>query len=142
MTTPADEAAGIVQGERLAAYGPPEKAFATIAGIWSAILGVDVSVKQVGLMMMGLKLARLSANHDHRDSLVDLHGYARIYGELCGEGGKPTETPDTIKKFACFECTAVYVTVYRCRDKKYRCATCRDSANRHFTRQDDGAMST
>jgi hypothetical protein len=47
-----------------------------IAVRWSQILGAKITPKIVALLMMDLKMARLSANPDHEDSLRDLVGYA------------------------------------------------------------------
>jgi hypothetical protein len=47
-----------------------------IAIRWSQTLGMEITPKMVSLLMMDLKLARLSANPRHEDSLRDLVGYA------------------------------------------------------------------
>lgn len=69
-----DEAKEIVFGPRAAAYGHPRDNFARTAQIWSVVLGIDVTPEQVGLCMIGLKLAR-EVHHPTRDNLVDLCGY-------------------------------------------------------------------
>ena len=81
----ADEAKRIVSGERRQAYGTPEKNFERIAMLWRAYLllkfemMVVVSAEDVAAMMRLMKEARLIETPDHRDSYVDLVGYA-----LCG----------------------------------------------------------
>jgi hypothetical protein len=77
------EADGLVSGERRATYGHPKQNFARTAKIWSGILNYTVTAEQVGLCMMGLKLAREAHLHK-RDNLVDLCGYAKTV-ELCHE---------------------------------------------------------
>lgn len=77
------EATNLVRnGERQAAYGHPSQDFIRTAKIWSGILGVDVSTLQVALCMAGLKISRLVSTPEHRDSLVDLHGYATCYERI------------------------------------------------------------
>jgi hypothetical protein len=77
------EAANLVRnGRRQAAYGHPSQDFARTALIWSGILGVDVSPLQVALCMAGLKMSRLVGTPDHRDSLVDAHGYFTCYERM------------------------------------------------------------
>jgi hypothetical protein len=81
----ADEAKRIVTGSRREAYGTPEQNFDRIAVLWNAYLclahGVeqDITPLDVAAMMRLMKEARLIETPDHRDSYVDLVGYA-----LCG----------------------------------------------------------
>jgi hypothetical protein len=75
------EADALVNGDRQADYGTPQKNFARIAQMWSIILGHPVRPDQVALCMAGLKLARL-ANGPHRDSFVDGCGYLALAAEL------------------------------------------------------------
>lgn len=69
------EAERLVNGDRGHDYGPPAEDFARVARFWSAILCCDVTARQVGLCMIGLKLSRECHRHK-RDSLVDICGYA------------------------------------------------------------------
>lgn len=73
-----EEAAKLVDSERREVYGPPEDEFQRIATMWSAVLGVQVTAKQVCMCMIATKLMRLSVSPEHRDSLVDICGYARV----------------------------------------------------------------
>lgn len=75
------EASGLINGDRQKQYGTPAENFARVATIWGVILGIDVTAREVALCMAGLKLARL-ANGPHRDSSVDLAGYAALEAEL------------------------------------------------------------
>lgn len=83
-TLPAElEAASLVRnGRRQAAYGHPSADFDRTGKIWSGILGVEVSPLQVALCMAGLKISRLVGTPDHRDSLVDAHGYFVCYQRI------------------------------------------------------------
>lgn len=70
-----DEAKAIVD-QREKEYGDSRVIIPNIAERWSDIVGIDITPKQVILMMMELKRVRLKHSPDHRDSLVDLWGYA------------------------------------------------------------------
>ena len=71
-----------VLAERSNTYGAPDKAMAAIAARWSITLGHPVTPAQVVLCMMDLKLTRLSRDPAHRDSMIDLIGYATVLGEV------------------------------------------------------------
>lgn len=81
-----EEASQYVTKDRNAAYGEPEDNFSRIAEIWSAqgvsIDGRPLNASDVALMMAGMKLARLRTNPNHRDSWVDLIGYAACGGDV------------------------------------------------------------
>lgn len=77
------EAASLISGDRERDYGPPGKNFATIAGLWTQVLGVQVTPQQVALCMIQLKMARLiNGGGVKRDSFVDIAGYAGLAYEL------------------------------------------------------------
>lgn len=81
-----EEAQRIVHGARQQAYGHPREDFARTAGMWSAILGIDVEPHHVALCMIALKLGRLAHSPGHRDSIVDVAGYAATLDMLKGDG--------------------------------------------------------
>ncbi len=68
--------------QRNATYGPASDSMAAIAARWSLTLGVTVTPAQVVLCMIDLKLARLSHNPQHRDSIIDVIGYAALLPEI------------------------------------------------------------
>lgn len=85
-----EQATECVTQDRCASYGEPEDNFKNIADIWNA-QGVrmyadshgafrdehrEVNATDVALMMVGMKLARLRFNPAHKDSWVDMAGYA------------------------------------------------------------------
>lgn len=71
------EAARLVEGgDRRQQYGGPFESFTDIAAGWSMVLGMDVTPEQVSLCMIVMKVAR-AKNGFHRDSIVDIAGYAR-----------------------------------------------------------------
>lgn len=67
--------------DRQASYGTPEENFTMIADLWSQYLRKRIAARDVGMMMMLLKIARLT-HGPHNDSLVDIAGYAAITSEV------------------------------------------------------------
>lgn len=76
------ERASEILDDREAKYGKPQENFETVAKFWSLFLDHDISEKQVAMMMMLFKMARLKKNIDHKDSLLDVIGYASCLNEL------------------------------------------------------------
>ena len=74
-------AAAIVRGRRRT-YGEPELLFARVAERWTQHLGTKVTATQVAACLCDLKLARLTIDPTHLDSLVDVAGYAAIIREV------------------------------------------------------------
>ena len=69
-----EEAQRLITGDRNKTYDHPIENFNRIARIWSVIFGIEVTEEQVGLAMVGVKLAR-EAYMPKRDNLVDGAGY-------------------------------------------------------------------
>lgn len=74
-----DEAAQLTSTDRQAVYGHPADDYARTAAMWSAYLGVEVTALQAQMCMVLVKVSRLANTPTHRDSLVDIAGYARTY---------------------------------------------------------------
>ncbi len=70
------EAHRIVNGARQNVYGHPFHDFSRTARLWSGVLGTELTPEQVALMMVLVKISRLCNTPDHRDSVVDIAGYA------------------------------------------------------------------
>lgn len=68
--------------QRHAAYGDAAASMAAIAARWSLTLGMPISARQVVLCMIDLKLARLAHDPEHRDSAIDVIGYAALLPEV------------------------------------------------------------
>lgn len=85
-----DAAEKIVTGERQQTYGEPEDNFETIAQMWEAYLGVPISGMDVSMMMVLLKVARVSGSTDRTslDNFVDICGYASCGGEVAHIEGR------------------------------------------------------
>ena len=82
------EADRIINGQRRADYGPVEESFLDIAARWTVELGSKLSEPltpfDVVHLMAQLKLSR-AKNGYHRDSYVDIAGYAGLAELLQGE---------------------------------------------------------
>jgi hypothetical protein len=74
-------AAGVVE-HRERTYGPPRELFEHIAARWSLALGITVTPAQVALCLIDLKLARLTRDPTHLDSIADVAGYAACLREV------------------------------------------------------------
>lgn len=74
----------IIHGDREQTYGDPGKNLRTIAAYWSVHLShttgenITLTPEDVCGMMILLKQARLGSNPQHRDSLMDIAGYAGL----------------------------------------------------------------
>jgi len=76
-----DSALKLVAEDRNNTYGEPEKNLERIAQLWTAYLDHPISAKDVALLMILLKAARLS-HMDKSDSWIDIAGYAAIGAEV------------------------------------------------------------
>ncbi len=73
-----EEAERLVAGDRQWAYDHPKDNCTRIGQIWGIILERDsIPPETVGLMMVGLKMAR-QMYKPNRDNLVDIAGYSRV----------------------------------------------------------------
>lgn len=77
---------------RMAAYGDPKVSFGRTAEVWTALLNDklddDLTASDVCLLLSALKLVRLSFCPLHKDSYVDLAGYASCMAECVKNGDK------------------------------------------------------
>ena len=76
-----EHAVGVVAGRRRE-YGEPADLFRDIARRWSLVLGVEVSPAQTVLCMIDVKMARLTRDPRHADSITDLAGYSGVLWEV------------------------------------------------------------
>ena len=81
------EAEKVIYGDREQTYGKPGKNLENIATLWEMYLhgkgmwndsSKGLYPHDVALMMILMKVARLMNSPDHRDSLVDICGYAAL----------------------------------------------------------------
>jgi hypothetical protein len=83
-----DEAMKITHHDRNSNYGNPEDNFQHIANLWNSYLRVSrkdmplINSGDVAVMNMLIKVARLGNNIAHKDSAVDIAGYAACLGDI------------------------------------------------------------
>lgn len=94
-----DDAAQAVCSDRCKMYGEPGDNFAVVAELWNAYLNagmsegackIDIGARGVADMMVLFKVGRASTAFDeHRDTYVDIAGYAACAGGMIktDEGG-------------------------------------------------------
>ena len=70
-----EQAASVVR-DRRRAYGQPRDLFERVAIRWSQVLGITVTPGEVIVCLIDLKVARLTHDPRHRDSITDIAGYA------------------------------------------------------------------
>lgn len=86
-----EKAEELVNGQRAKDYGDAAENFQRVADLWSPIFGQEVTLAQVDLALICLKVSRLINAPEHADSWVDIAGYAGIGGELYGLEGKKSD---------------------------------------------------
>jgi hypothetical protein len=67
----------LINGDRAAAYGNALDNHKNIADLWTAWLGWELTPEDVVVMMILLKVARLTDGY-HEDSVTDIAGYAGV----------------------------------------------------------------
>lgn len=90
-----EQAHNLVQGARRNVYGHPLDDYTRTAQLFSGILGTDVTAEQAILMMIAVKVSRLTNSPDHRDSIIDVAGYAECL-DLVREERKNRERVDAV----------------------------------------------
>ena len=75
----------LVNGTRAKDYGDAYENHDRIAKMWSIVLEKDVTVEQVYMCMIAVKLSRLMQTPYHEDSAIDICGYGALLGEA-GDG--------------------------------------------------------
>lgn len=83
-----ETALSLVYGDRGADYGHPKHDYDRTAQIWDALLkeklkdGAEVTARDAILMMVGVKMSRLVNTPGHKDSIIDIAGYAECYDRV------------------------------------------------------------
>ena len=72
------EALDLIEGERAESYGDAKENHARIAAMWTALLEKEVTPNQVYLCLIAVKMSRLVESPRHRDSWLDIAGYAAL----------------------------------------------------------------
>ena len=81
------EAEKCICGDRDRDYGSPGGSFALIGKLWSAYMDIEITAKDVAIMMALLKVARCKYSNKH-DSFVDGAGYFACAGEVATQEEK------------------------------------------------------
>jgi len=83
-SSPAQMGYSLVHGDRRQAYGDPKESLERVAKLWEPILGCSVSITQVALCLVQLKIAR-ELHASSFDNLADIAGYAELLSIALGE---------------------------------------------------------
>ena len=75
----------LVNGTRAKDYGDAYENHDRIAKMWSIVLEKEITVEQVYMCMIAVKLSRLMQTPYHEDSAIDICGYGALLGEA-GDG--------------------------------------------------------
>lgn len=92
-----EKAKNIITGERQNAYGEVEDNFQTIANLFNAYLKSkancksEITAQDVAVMMILVKVARISSGHHKDDNWIDIAGYA-----ACGGSIEPVESSSDV----------------------------------------------
>jgi hypothetical protein len=79
------ERASDAVARRRGTYGQPIDLFEHVATRWSLVLGINVTPAQAVLCLIDLKVARLTHDPRHLDSITDVAGYAGCLAEMLGD---------------------------------------------------------
>lgn len=82
-----DTALKCVNGNRDMQYGNPENSFEMVAELWDVYLSQktiddDITAKDVAVMLILLKIARIALGKAKYDNWIDIAGYAACGGEI------------------------------------------------------------
>ena len=67
---------------RRSEYGEPAALFERVATRWSQVLRIEITPAQVIVCLVDLKVARLTHDPRHLDSITDIAGYAGCLAEV------------------------------------------------------------
>ena len=78
-------------------YGHSRENFGRIAELWSTYKGVEFSREDVAVLFILAKVARLAQTPNHKDSLLDIGGYAALAIEAEQEPYDPVAMVDKLR---------------------------------------------
>lgn len=122
-----EEAIQAVTGPRAEAYGDFKQNMDRIAAIASALLGQEVTARECVMVLLAVKFGRLQHTPDHRDSIVDIAGYAQGLAHVMG-----LDVPEKLERELrkgiriprCPNCASVNVTPVDEGRGAFKCITC------------------
>jgi hypothetical protein len=74
----------LIIGDQASQHGDALAVHTNIAVLWSAFLGIPITARDMGLMVVLLKVARSKTGAFSIDDYVDAAGYATIAAEVAG----------------------------------------------------------
>lgn len=85
MKTILEEAAELTSGARQEVYGHPAENYDALAAVWTVLLQRSdvlkasrvLTAEDVQVLLIAMKVVRLAKDPTHRDTIVDVAGYAR-----------------------------------------------------------------
>jgi hypothetical protein len=85
------EVDGTINGERSESYGDPTTGFTKTANLFNGITGSSIQPVDVVIFNIVQKLERLSHTPGHRDSWLDIAGYAALGAEVSSATAIPAK---------------------------------------------------
>jgi hypothetical protein len=85
------EVDGAINGERSTSYGDPSVGFSKTASMFNAVTGAEILPVDVVIFNIVQKLERLSHTPGHRDSWLDIAGYAALGAEVSAATAIPAK---------------------------------------------------
>lgn len=94
------EAQRITDGDRAKAYGSALSDAERWAALFGALTGFDVRPEHFPLALLAVKLSRLSQAPQcyHRDSVVDIAGYARVVEKIWDAKCERDDHEDAVRR--------------------------------------------
>ena len=82
--------------DRAPTYGNMRDGMEKTATIASTILGKEITAWDCSVIMMAIKMSRISATNNHQDSYVDLIAYTAFAAELTGNDRTKGDFADSV----------------------------------------------
>jgi len=95
-------AQSLIEGDRQQDYGDKLQNFSQIAMLFQGSLAMKlqpnarITPEDVAILMMQVKIARLAKSPDHKDSIMDVAGYAGCFSILQDERAQERKLPGAI----------------------------------------------
>ncbi|WP_200962214.1 DUF6378 domain-containing protein [Mycobacterium sp. Root265] len=104
------EAEKLIFGDREETYGDPSESFARIANLWTAYIGKLIEPQDVANLMILLKVSRTKGTF-HRDSFVDIGGYAGLAERLHKADSTPAPVGRIARRYDSLTSAATFLTL-------------------------------